>query len=240
MIKAINILFRKIFCRGGHRVHSPFVYDLITTVIEEKRPYYCYKRLSTIRKKLQKNCAYIKYDGRIYTVKEVLKKYCLTENEDRLLFRLANRFRPTTTYVMGSDLGLALLYLTSWSEYVNCVVLEPEESVAHFASKIVDKYSSAYFDIRVFYNTRIEDNENIDFIVLNSPFCIDAYKIFLPHINDNSIMVVTGINASQKSRDTWKAICDTPKVTVTLDLYNLGIALFNPKLHRRTYKCTVL
>ena len=233
---SINRLYRKFFCRGGHGVHSPFVYDLITTVIEEKKPYYCYERLSAIRKQLEKNSTRIDLDYCVYMVNDVLKKHCLTEHEDQLLFRLANRFQPKNTYVIGSDMGLALLYLTSWSEYANCIVFEPHQSMAHFACEIVDKYSSASIDIRVFHDTEIEKDEKIDFIVLNSPFCEEVYKIFLRHINDNSIMVVTGINDSQKNRNTWKAVCSDPKVTVTIDLFSIGIASFNPKLPRKTYK----
>ena len=44
-----------------------------------------------------------------------------------------------------------------------------------------------------------------------------------------------GIKASRKMRELWEEICACPEVTVTLDLYSLGIVLFNKKLHKRDY-----
>ena len=139
-------------------------------------------------------------------------------------------------YVLGSDLGLAPLYLTSWSEHAVCTVIEPESSLAAIAEKNVDEHSSASIDIHVKCNPEIAENSVIDFIVLGKTFSIDAFESFLPYINDNSIMIFSGINSSEKNRNIWKKVCTAPKVTVTMDLYNLGVVFFNPKLHRKTYK----
>jgi len=225
-----------IFCRGGHGVHSPFVFDLITTVIEEKRLYYCYERLKPVRELLCENREKVAFNNRVYTVKEFLKKFCFSEREDRLLFRLANRFQPRTIYVLGSDLGLAPLYLTSWSEHAVCTVIESESSLAAIAEKTIDKHSSVTVDFSATINPEITENRIIDLIVMGKTFSIDAFESFLPYINNNSIMVISGINSSEKNRNTWKKVCTAPKVTVTIDLYSLGVVFFNPKLHRKTYK----
>jgi len=256
MIPLINRLYRKIFCRGGHGIHSPFVFDLITTVIEEKRPFYCYEQLSAVRRQIGENCDKIECCGREYAVKDILSRFCFSERDSRLLFRLANRFQPQSIYVFGSDLGLAPLYLTSWSERADCVVFEPVQSIAAIARKIVYKYSPASINISVSSNPEITDNRFVDLIVWgnsytdtsketratgdtdnrDNTFSIDTFRRFLPLVNDNSIMVISGINSSGKNRDTWKMVCVAPKVSVTIDLYSLGIVFFNPKLHRKTYK----
>ena len=38
-----------------------------------------------------------------------------------------------------------------------------------------------------------------------------------------------------KMREFWKEICSHPEVTVTIDLYSMGIVFFNKKLHKRDY-----
>ena len=40
---------------------------------------------------------------------------------------------------------------------------------------------------------------------------------------------------SRKMREFWKEICSHPEVTVTIDLYSMGIVFFNKKLHKRDY-----
>ena len=44
-----------------------------------------------------------------------------------------------------------------------------------------------------------------------------------------------GIKASRKMRKFWKEVCAHPEVTVTIDLYSMGIVFFNKKLHKRDY-----
>ena len=236
MKDAINRLYRVIFCRGGHGVHSPFVFDLITTVIEEKRFYYCYERLKLVRESLLENRDRVVFNNRGYTVNEFLKRFCFSEREDMLLFRLANRFQPRTIYIHGCDLGLAPLYLTSWSEGAVCTVIESEPSLAAIAQKTIVEHPSASIDFHTSFNPENTENRIFDFIVLGKTFSIDAFESFLPYINDNSIIVISDIHSSEKNRKIWKRICVAPKVTVTIDLYSLGIVFFNPKLHRKTYK----
>ena len=238
MIVSINKLFRNFFCRGGHGVHSPFVFDLLTTVIEEKNDYYCYENLSLVRAQLRQDSSKIKYKGREYAVKDYLKKLCFSESEDKLLFRLANRFKPRVICMTGSDLGLAPLYLAAYSKSASCIAIEPEADIAAVARKFTDKYSTSV-DIQSSGKLDIQNNYSIDLFVFGKSSST-AFNEVIRYMSDESIVVVSGINASRESSIIWKKICAHPKVTVTLDLYNLGIVFFNPKLHRKTYKSFVL
>ena len=238
MIAVINRLYRRIFCRGGHGVHSPFVFDLLTTVIEEKCFYYCYDSLSPVRAQLRQNVVTLRSRGHEYAVNDYLKRFCFSESEDKLLFRLANRFKPEVICVAGSDLGLAPVYLTAYSKSVRCIVIEPEADVAAVAQSIVDKYSTSV-GIHSSGEIDTQDKGSIDLFVLGkcSPVAFDEA---VQYMNDESLMVISGINASRESRAKWKNICVHPRVTVTLDLYSLGLVFFNPNLHRKTYKSFVL
>ena len=230
MIGVINRLYRKIFCRGGHGVHSPFVFELITAVIENRCAYYCYESLSAVRKQLHFDKNKIRYNNREYPVKKYLDKYCFSESEDRLLFRLANRFSPRTILMMGSDLGLAPLYLTAYSKNTRCIVFEPEPDISAVARKYTEKYSSS-IELRSSYD--FDTIGDVGFIVLGAG---NEFEKYLRFVNDGTVMVIQGINSSKENRKKWRNICCHPRVTVTLDLYSLGIVFFNPKLHRKTYK----
>ena len=230
MISLLNRLYRAIFCRGGYGVHSPFVFDLLTTVIEERSLYYCYDQLHAVRLQILQ-----RKDGKSKcTIKKTLKKYGFTESEHRLLFRLANRFQPKTMYVVGSDFGLTPLYLTAFSTDTACTVIEPEPSIAALAGEYVRNYATASI---AFHDEIGKIPDKLDFLVRGAfPPNEQTIEKFFPHIHERSVMIIAGINASQENRKAWKAICAHPKVTVTVDLYRLGIVFFNPKLQRRTYK----
>ena len=240
----MNRLYRRLFCRGGHGVHSPFVFDLITTVIEEKSHYYCYDQLHQVRRQLLHSNEKIILNNRLFSISKLLKKYGFRESEDRLLFRLANRFQPKQILVIGSDFGLTPLYLTAFSKDAVCTVVESEPSVAAITQDFLKSHAVSAIDL----SDNLENIPNkLDMIVLGSivpPFkgvggCYHFFERLLTHIHDLSVMVISGINATSENRAMWKMICAHPKVTVTIDLCRLGIVFFNPKLHRKIYKSFV-
>jgi len=91
-------LYRRLFCRGGFGVHSPFVFDLITNVIEERCEYYFYDDI--YREYLRR-----KSDGRCD----------ITQAEGRLLFRLANRFHPRRILIVGEADSFAAFCLSGYA-----------------------------------------------------------------------------------------------------------------------------
>jgi hypothetical protein len=243
MISAVNKLYRSIFCCGGYGVHSPFVFDLITNVIEEKRRYYCYEMFDNIRFQLKRESCRIKCGDRELTIRQALNRFDFSVKGHELLFRLANRFRPEKILVAGSCLGLTPLYITAYSKNANCIVFEPEPSVAVIARNMIKKY--AHSSINIYENIPHEFDipalNNLDFIVWGKTetgfFSLNAFEYILRYVMDGSVMIISGINASHADKRTWKALCTHPKVSVTLDLYSFGIVFFTPKLNRKSYKC---
>lgn len=241
MIALLNRLYRNLFCRGGYGVHSPFVFDLLTTVIEERKYYYCYDRIHPVRLQVMQRREEVMYGNLTIPIKKALEKYGFTELEHRLLFRLANRFQPKTILSIGSDFGITPLYLTAYAADCACIVIESDASVASVAREYIEKYATATVELRQEIG---ETTDNLDFVVFSAcPFndilTLQLFERLLPHIHDESIMVISGINASLKNRKTWQAICAHPKVTVTINLYRIGIVFFNPKLNRQTYKSCI-
>ena len=248
----INKLYRRIFCRGGHGVHSPFVFDLITKVIEDKKTYPCYSRLEDLRKTVMLD-PYWSYSGdAAYSNGKYASRLCLSEREGRFLFRLSNYFKPQTIYMIGGDYCLAPSYLACGSETARCAVFEP---VVGTYVKTAGYANSLGHPIKV-YHEAFDQSKNLDqtadlivwgktyfneryYPKQESPFNIDAFKKILPYINDKSILVISGINASPENRKPWKMVCAAPEVSVTVDLYSLGVVFFDPKLHRKTYKSFV-
>jgi len=237
MIASINKLYRQLFCRGGYGIHSPFVFDLITEVIEEQKPYYCYEPLHAVRLQLLQNPHKVNVHNRTLSIKKAIKTYSFTEGEDRLLFRLANRFQPKKILIFGSNFGLTPLYLTAYSKDSVCIIIEPEPSISAIADEYLKKYATASV---VLHNNCKEIPAHLDFIVWDNSFTMSKFESFLSHISDNSVMVIAGINASSENRKVWKAVCVHPKVTVTIDFYRFGVVFFNPKYHQKTYQSVVV
>lgn len=67
----------------------------------------------------------------------------------------------------------------------------------------------------VFFNTLYEQHNNLW-----------LFNECMKYAHNDTVFVFEGIKASRKMRELWEEICACPEVTVTLDLYSLGIVLF--------------
>ncbi len=94
-IKRPYIWLKRFRYRRGYGVHSPFAFDLITTVIYEKANYYSYKEIES---------------SELYKNRRKHERYTTSKKLNRLLFRLANRLQPTQILQMG-DTTITSLYL---------------------------------------------------------------------------------------------------------------------------------
>ena len=118
---------------GGYGVHSPYAYHLITQVIGERRGYYAYDDIELVRKQLAQQGEWHRD---------------LTAKEGKLLFRLANFAGARQIVQLGSNDGLAALYLTYHSREARCVVVEPEPERARNASKVYERWGRGAIELR--------------------------------------------------------------------------------------------
>ena len=125
------LLYRGIRYRKGYGVHSPFVFNLITKVIEEHCSYYSFYDIELIRKQLLFRDNIITYPDRQQkgklrrrTVGEIVKREAIKPKHGALLFRLANYFKSQNILQLGPSMGLSTLYLTSYAPGLRCIALE--------------------------------------------------------------------------------------------------------------------
>ena len=89
-IKGVRMLVR----RKGHGVHSPFVFNFIIRVIEEKARYYAYEQIEEAYRKAKQKAKKDKLP------KPLPLKY------HKLTYRIANRFAPQTILECGDNFGV--------------------------------------------------------------------------------------------------------------------------------------
>ena len=61
------------------------------------------------------------------------------------------------------------------------------------------------------------------------------FEMCLSKVHNDTVFVFEGIKENKRIREFWRSVCENPKVTVTIDLYSMGIVFFNKKLHKRDY-----
>ena len=213
---------RKLKHRKGFGVHSPFAFSIITEVIEEKLPYYAYQQMQPI-----------------YTKQAPIpfKNACL-------LFRLANRFRCRSFADITADCGYSMLPLllvdrrnkvtaitdkNKWEEIARRTELfHISDAQYHLTSGIEDIEENCVFDMLT-----ITENpfKHLDPEVAAS----QLLEWVLKHTHPESLIFVNGIQPRQPLELFWDRLCDNDEVSITMDLYNNGLAIFKPHFFKQHY-----
>jgi predicted O-methyltransferase YrrM len=216
----------------GYGIHSPFVYSLITKVIEERRRYYALDDIELVRKQL------------LFREGGLVRREAFRLKQGALLFRLTNYFHPQKIIQIGATTGLSTLYLTSYASGIHCISLENRPEYRSVSRWTYDKAAKTLIDVRegdyrqtlpqalqemgrpdmVFFNLRHEQTDRLG-----------LFNECMNDRHDDTFFVFEGINSDSPAREHWKQVCGHPGVTVAIDLSSTGIVFFNKKYHKRTY-----
>ena len=238
--KEIILLYRFLRFRKGFGVHSPFAFNLIINVIDERYGYYCYDTIELVRRQLCQNQLPFG-DGR-QSVGRAAVKLAIRPAHGRLLFRLANYFKPKRLLQIGCGMGISTLYMTAYSSHLRCIVLEEDPAKAEWAQWSYKKAGGRNLKLEAGkYETHLckalQQLGKVDFVFFNAglPNVYDLFLSCMEYITSDTVIVLEGLRDSQAMRNCWKQIKQHPDVVLTFDLYHIGLVFFNKKLHRKDY-----
>ncbi|MDR0683193.1 MAG: class I SAM-dependent methyltransferase [Dysgonamonadaceae bacterium] len=230
-------IYRKIRYRRGYGVHSPFVYNLITKVIEERSSFYAYKEIENFRKKLLTGND---------KLSSITAKETQHPNYGALLFRIVNFFKCRNVLQIGCSTGVLSLYLAlAFRTHGECYLLEErlellqslkDYALAHNLKKFRYIEGDYAESLQKLYTTFPE----ADLIFINLHSCSeDVKKIFclcMPFIKKTSILILNDITRNKEMKNLWKKVKEYAQTRISIDLYALGIVFFDDKLPKRHYK----
>lgn len=242
-------IYRKLRYRKGYGVHSPFVFNLITKVIEEKSPYYIFDEIENIRQNLLKDKNVVSYTNKkgrrtSKTISSITAKETQSPKYGALLFRLMNFFQCKHVVEIGASTGIMGLYLASAYSDCKCIALENREALVAIAQKTSNHFQAKRIfvksgDFIQMISGISGELPKIDLIFINTASDPDLTKSVLmkclPLINEDTILVVDGINKNKKMKVLWKCIRELTQARLTIDLYALGLVFFNHKLYKKHY-----
>jgi len=222
---------RKLKHRKGFGVHSPFAYAIITEVIEEKLPYYAYRRMQGTYGKQ----APIPF-----------KVACL-------LLRLANRFHCRNAAEITCDGGYTLLPLIMTDSRLKVVSLSTPETKTRaevnlswvsqrmpqitFVEQFEQFDESAPFDFIVVNVNPYEDQEEVGRkgFKPSGVYAQQLVEWVMAHSKEDTVIFVRGIHPGHINELFWDQMCDRDDVSITMDLYDYGLAILKPRFFKQHY-----
>lgn len=230
----------------GHGVHSPFVFDFITHILNDDRSFYAFEQIEHVRSKLLTDGRQLTIEdfgagSRIATrnqrtVKEVAKSSLKPKKYSQLLFRIIDAYQPNNILELGTSLGITTSYLASAKANANVITMEGASAIAAIAKEnfaslqlqnidIVQGNFDFTLDEVVQHRMPIVDFAFIDGNHRLEP-TVRYFQQLLPVINEYSILVFDDIHWSKEMEQAWQTIISHSSVTLSIDLFFIGLVFF--------------
>ncbi len=235
-------------------VHSPFISEFIREVIQDKRHFYAFPIIEGFRNELLQNETPIRIDdlgagsrvnaGKTRLVKDVVKHAAISRRTGRRLFRLVNWQKPLKILELGTSLGISTLYQASASLNAQVITIEGCKETADLATQNFRrlglpwlKVVNAPFDQAI--TNALTQLGQVDYFFLDGNHrekaTLQYFDSILPYAHPETIVVIADIYWSGEMERAWKKIIDHPKVTLSIDLFDIGIVFFREVVQSRQH-----
>lgn len=229
-----------------YRIHSPYLYALIERVIETDGEYYFFGKAEYIRERLLRNSNAIDHldfgargsvEGLLHQKKicDIAKTSLSRREKSEKLFKLVLFLKPKRILELGSSLGLNTMYLKSAAGLASDVhSIEGSPAISSFAVSLYKRYG---FDI-VQHLGRFDEvlpilfeNEggfDLFYVDGNHTYesTIHYVNLIRKKISEQSVIILDDIYWSRGMQKAWNELISDPMVTLSLDLYDVGILFF--------------
>ena len=240
-----------------HGVHSPFVYDLITTCFNDKSPKDWYKNIDNYRNLLLSNKNLIevedlgagskKLQHHQRLISQIAKNAGITKKRGRLLGRLAVYLGSKNMLEIGTSLGIGTASLAMATPHSSITTLEGCRNTAAEAKENFKK-----FDLQNINTVIGNFDETLDSVLKNNIYDLIFFdgnhqkeatlKYFiqcLEHIHNDSVFIFDDIYWSKGMQEAWQIIKTHPKVTISIDTFQWGLVFFRNEQEKQHFTIRV-
>ncbi|MEO8962580.1 MAG: class I SAM-dependent methyltransferase [Ginsengibacter sp.] len=232
----------------GHGIHSPFVFDFITHVLNDKRKYNCYSKIESLRKQLLKTSttievedfgagsAVISFNNR--KVKDIANSSLKKKKYAQLLFRIANYYKTQNIVELGTSFGISTLYLACANAGSKVITFEGSQNIAKIALESFGQIDLKNIELIEgnFQHTLLLSENRIgttDLLFVDGNHrkkaTLEYFDFFLKKSTTQTIFIFDDIHWSSEMEEAWKLIQQNNSVTLTIDLFFIGIVFFRPE-----------
>lgn len=239
-------------------LHSPFVYNLYCTCIKPKTTPNELLVLKQLRKSEEKNQHKLtQFDLGASGKKNIQRKKAVSffaKNHaqpfrlSNIIFRLINQYQYKTGVELGTSIGMGAIAIAS-SNIKQLITIEGAPEIAAHAQQNFNKLSLAHKitllqgDINTQLPNAINTLKQIDMALIDGNHTYEAtinyFNAIRPATNHASLLIFDDIYWSSGMKKAWEEIKQHPNVTVTVDLFFVGLVFFRTEQHKEHFKLRV-
>jgi predicted O-methyltransferase YrrM len=238
----------------GHGTHSPFVFEFITKVLNDKTIYPEYAKVEELRDQLLKDKTDLNVEDlgagssvsktNQRTISSIAKNAAKSKKLGQLLFRMVKFYQPSTILELGTSLGITSSYLALANPGAKMVTMEGSTEIAGVAKRNFGNLETrnieiveGNFDDKL--SSIISQLSSIDFVFIDGNHRKEPteryFKELLNKTNNDSILIFDDIHWSKEMEGAWETIKEDDAVRCTVDLFFIGIVLFRKEFKEKQH-----
>ena len=238
----------------GHGMHSPFVFEFITKVLNDKTEYPAYQLVENLRQQLLTDQSELTIEDygagstidktNQRTIASIAKNAAKPAKYGQLLYRMVKYYQPQTILELGTSLGITTSYLSLAKPDAELTTMEGATAIAEAARQnfatlklqnIIVKEGN--FDHTL--QNVISGLSTIDFAFVDGNHRREPteryFNQLLSATNNDSILIFDDIHWSREMEQAWETIKHHPSVRCTIDLFFIGIVLFRQEFKEKQH-----
>ena len=239
---------------GAHSLQAPFVYNLYTKVILNDANPKKFQAFKTLQKTLTHSDKVVESsllgansrveEGSVHSVSKIARHGTSNARVSRLLYRLAVSNNADTIVELGTSLGVNTCYLSEVQD-ASVFTFEGAPQIAASAKTVFKEQNRKNIKIiegnidntlPEFLNTI----DQIDFAFVDANHRYDPtikyFELLKTKAQQDAILIFDDIYWSKEMTKAWKNIIADDQVTLSLDLFDVGVVFINPDLAKQNFQ----
>jgi len=233
--------------RKGHGIHSPFIYDVVSRVFRNKIDTAIVSTVENQRRNLLADRSYITVNdlgkGSIMSkgksdkrkVSEIARYSSVPKKYGMLLSNLAKEFGRSSIIELGTSFGMSTLYMALSKTDARVHSIEGCQVTADMAKGNFERAGIGNIEIHTgSFDDKLpaildhSDAPGLVFIDGNHTKVplLKYFGIISDKSDSQTVVVIDDIYLSPEMKEAWEEIRKHKKVSVSIDLYRMGIVFF--------------
>ena len=238
-----------------HHMHSPFVFDFVQNVLDDKKRYYIFNALEHERRILLSNKNKITLtdygagsktgQGREKSIGAIASGVMSNKKKCHILFNLVNAFQPGTVIELGTSLGLSTMYMAKANEKSVVYTIEADPAIYKLARLLFERNNVPNIHLinDTFVNVLpdlLKKVEKVDLAYIDGNHSYEAtinhFNLLLNRCHSKSIFVFDDIYWSDQMLKAWEEIKNKQEVAFTIDTFDFGFVFFDNMMPKQHFK----
>ena len=230
-------------------VHSPFLFEFIIHVLKDKQVYPDYRRVESLKKQLLRSDEIIEVTDfgagskvlkdKHRSVAGIAKTSSKPKKYGRLLHRISRFLKPASILELGTSLGLSTAYMALGNQNSRIITMEGCPNIANIAKANFRQLQLDHIELvngpfDEMLTGVLDELPELNLVFVDGNHRLEPtlayFEQCLPKAVNETCMIFDDIHWSKEMEEAWEIIRKNPGVTLSVDLFFMGLVFFKREL----------